>query len=275
MRPNGYWKDLSNVRQAIEQLLKVDGKMEKDIPMFLTKKKLQDANLGGLLDHFHGSPIEIVNALYPGKFDITEFQRVPNKYWHSKGNRIQVLRTYCQKRNIHRDALPTLNRAYFRKHFPRFISVVDRHYDSKFYQWIMESFPEHRFSPEEFNLLVGDDGQTCDSKEERVLHNFLIQSLTNAKVKREAIRFLNEEYNETYIPDWIVEQDGRKYLIEYFGLYNSNLYKGYTEKAERKIAFYPSLRTYTFVAIFPEDFKGEGFAKLVEILRQTGMELIS
>ena len=121
------------------------------------------------------------------------------------------MRDYCEKQNISRKELPLLNRAYFRKHFPRFISVVDRHYDSKFYQWINESFPEYKFTSEEFQLLVGNDGQICDSKEELVLHNFFIQSLLGAKVKREATHFFNKEANELYIPDWIIKQNGRKY----------------------------------------------------------------
>ena len=207
MRPNGYWDDPSNVRNAIEQLLKAEGKTEKEIPKFLTKKRLQEAKLGGLLDHFHGSPIEIVNTLYPGRFNITEFQRVPNKYWHLKENRIHALRTYCEKQEFLRDTLPTLNRAYFHKYFPRFISIADRYYDSHFYQWIIEAFPEHDFSLEEFDLLVADDGQICDSKEELVLHNFLIQSVCHAKIEREVVRFFNVKDNETYIPDWIIEQE--------------------------------------------------------------------
>ena len=139
----------------------------------------------------------------------------------------------------------------------------------------MEAFPERNFSPEEFDLLVADDGQICDSKEELVLHNFLIQSVSYAKIEREAVRFYNGEHDETYIPDWIIEQNGRKYIVEYFGLYGSNLYKGYTEKSERKMAFYPSLSQYTFVAIFPEDFKAEGFGKLAEALGKLGIEMVN
>ena len=43
-----------------------------------------EAKLGGLLYRFNGSPIEIVQALYPGRFLVTDFQRVPNRYWYKK-----------------------------------------------------------------------------------------------------------------------------------------------------------------------------------------------
>ncbi|WP_230200244.1 hypothetical protein [Bacillus niameyensis] len=271
MLPNGYWDDIENIKKVISRLIIDAGKTESDIPMFLTKKKLQQARLGGLLDKYNGSPIEIINAVYPGKFAITEFSRVPNKYWYKRENRIHALRNYCKTNQIQRDEIPLLNRSYFRKNFPRFISMVDRHYDSKFYKWIMESFPEHDFHPEEFKLLVGDDGQICDSQEELVIHNYLLQRVLNATIIREQERFFNKQLSEIYIPDWIIEQNRNKYIVEYFGLYNSNLFKGYNEKTERKIQYFNTLPEYKFIAIFPEDFKEEGFGKLERLLNDKGL----
>lgn len=66
-----------------------------------------------------------------------------------------------------------------------------------------------------------------------MIHNFLIGNLKNAKVKRESIRFLNAAVNEIYIPDWIIQQDENEFIVEYFGLYNSNRFPGYTEKVDR------------------------------------------
>jgi hypothetical protein len=185
-KPNGYWKDILNVKRTIKDLIEEEGIAEEDVPKFFTKKRLIQERLRGLLHEYNGSPIEIVNAVFPGKYDITEFQRVPNQYWYSQKNRVQALRAYCEKRKISRESLPLLNRPYFQKHFPRFISMVDRHYDSKFYRWIIESFPEYTFHPEEFNLLVGLDGQFCDSKEELAIHNFLVQMLYSARIERKS-----------------------------------------------------------------------------------------
>lgn len=272
-KPNGYWKDIANVRQAIEELIKREEVCAEDVPKFITKKKLKEEGLYGLLHEYKGSPIEIVNSIFPGKYDITEFQRVPNKYWHSRKNRIEALRTYCKKRRINRESLPLLNRAYFQKHFPRFISMVDRHYDSKFYQWIIEAFPEYTFSPEKFNLLVGIDGQTCDSKEEQSIHNFLIYHLGNATVIREGRRFTNKLCEEAYIPDWIIQQNQRKFIVEYFGLYGSDRYKTYEEKARRKIAYYEGLEDYEFICIMPEDFRRKGFNQISSLLEDKGIRL--
>lgn len=271
-KPNGYWKNVENVKAAIIQLVETNGISEEDIPTFITKKRLMQEGLGGMLSEYNGSPIEIIHAVFPGKYDVTQFQRVPNEYWHSQANREQALRDFCQKRNIKREQLPLLNRAYFRKHFPRFISLVDRYYDSKFYRWIMESFPEYTFTPQEFRLFVGMDGQICDSQEELAIHNFLVQNI-DGEVKREGQRFTNHINGEVYIPDWIIYQQGCKWIIEYFGLYGSGRYKGYTEKAHRKINFFQSLEDYEFIAIMPECFRVSGFCNIMSLLSKNGLYL--
>lgn len=132
-------------------------------------------------------------------------------------------------------------------------------------------FPEHHFTPNDFKLHIGNNGQICDSKEELMIHNFLIGNLKNVKVKRESIRLLNNEANETYIPDWIIEQEGSIFIVEYFGLFNSNRFPGYTEKVKRKMEFYTKLDGYITVAIFPEDYRKENYSGIVEVLGEAGL----
>lgn len=90
-------------------MLKRDGVLEEDIPIYPTKKRLQEEKLGGLLDKYNGSPIEIVQALYPDRFYIADFQRVPNRYWYNKENRSQSMRDNCRKHKIPREELSLLN----------------------------------------------------------------------------------------------------------------------------------------------------------------------
>jgi len=199
--PNGHWKNERN-KARIENLLQEKRIPHHDIPKIFTKKFFMDNKLYGLLQEFHASPIELVMKLYPNEFDVTDFQRVPNKFWYDEQNRILALRSFCKRRNMGREELLSLNRTYFRKYFPRFISMVDRHYDSKFYRWIMESFPDYRFDPTEFQLLVGNDNQICDSKEELAIHNYLLDRLGNqCTLKREGVTFYNRKFDETYLPD--------------------------------------------------------------------------
>lgn len=258
-KTNRFWKDPNNIKNTINSLLKDHNIPHHEIPKYFTKSFFQEQGLYGLIQEFNASPIELVNALYPGQFEVTEFQRVPNRYWYSSENRIQALRSFCEKRGIPRKDIPALTRSYFRKVFPRFISLVDRHYDSKFHLWITEAFPEYTFSPEEFKLLVGVDGQLCDSMEELQIHNFLCGWLQDAEITREKIKFTNTISNEGYYPDWIINIEQQTIIVEYFGLYHSNKYKGYKEKADRKIDYYSKLDGYAFLPILPEDFKDIGF----------------
>ncbi|WP_404468957.1 hypothetical protein [Sutcliffiella horikoshii] len=257
---NGYWKDIKNVRKEINSLVASHNIPKHEIPKYFTKAFFEKHGLYGLIQEYNASPFELVSKLYPGQFDVTEFQRVPNRHWYCKENRIQALRNYCLKRGITREVLPKLSRAYFKKEFPRFISVVDRHYDSKFYLWIIEAFPEYTFSLEEFQLLQGEDGQICDSREELQIHNFLCNWLVEGEIVREKIKFTNTLTNECYFPDWIIEWKDKSIIVEYFGLYHSNKYKGYKEKSDRKIEHFQNLDDYIFIPIMPEDFLTDGFS---------------
>jgi hypothetical protein len=272
-KTNGYWKNIDNVKVTIEELVKNKKIDSRDIPAYITKTFLKENQLGGLLHQYNGSPIELVQKLYPSQYDVTEFQRVPNKYWHTKKHRTEALRRYCQKQKVTRDKIPSLTRAHFRKHLPRFISMVDRHYDSKFHLWIIESFPEFDFNPSEFNLLIGIDGQVCDSKEEVQIHNFLVNYLSDGGLIREGEKFRNERYKEIYYPDWVILQDSKNYIVEYFGLYESCKYKGYTEKANRKIDYFRGLEEYEFIPIMPKDFRNYGFEKIHSLLKDKGIRL--
>lgn len=255
IRPQGYWHDVESAKTAILSLIEKLGIPFLEIPQQLTKKLFAEHGLSGLLDHYDGSPINIVQTCFPGEFDIIEFKRVPNRYWYDYKNRIEALRSYCRKHHIEMMQLPMLSRTYFKKEFPRFVSVIDRHFESKIHLWIMEAFPEHKFTPSDFNLLVGEDGQLCDSKEELYVHNVLLRIFKQATIIREGKRFINRKYNESYIPDWTIQLNGKVILIEYFGLYGSSRFTGYTERANRKIDFYRSLDDFEFVFILPKDLR--------------------
>ncbi|ART78033.1 hypothetical protein B4U37_19210 [Sutcliffiella horikoshii] len=72
-KPNGYWKDINIVRRTIDLLLKKHNIQLHEIPKHFTKTFFQEQGLYGLIQEYNASPIELVNKLYPGKFDVTEF----------------------------------------------------------------------------------------------------------------------------------------------------------------------------------------------------------
>ena len=252
-RPQRHWHNVESAKREVLRIMEELSIPFAELPQYLTKKTFVERGLGGLLDYYDGSPIKIIQSCFPEEFDIIEFKRLPNRFWCNKNNRIYALRTFCKKNNIQVKNLPLLNRAYLKANAPRLVSVLDRHFESKIHLWIIEAFPECKFKPEDFNLLIGNDGQLCDSQEELFVHNKLLEFFKCATVEREGKRFVNKSHNESYVPDWVVEGDRVKIIIEYFGLYGSTKFEGYTERADRKITYYRKLKGYRFVAIFPED----------------------
>ncbi|WP_405103646.1 hypothetical protein [Oceanobacillus sp. FSL H7-0719] len=253
-KPQRHWHNVESVKKEISRIMEELGIPFAELPQHLTKKKYMERGLGGLLDYYDGSPIKILQACYPEEFDIIEFKRLPNRYWYNKNNRTHALRAFCKKYNIQHEKISLLSRTYLKANAPRLVSVLDRHFESKIHMWIIEAFPDWKLKPKDFNLLIGNDGQLCDSQEELFVHNKLLEVFKSANIQREGKRLINELYNETYIPDWIiVENDSLKVIIEYFGLYGSSKFAGYTERADRKITYYKTLKGYRFIAIFPED----------------------
>lgn len=68
-----------------------------------------------------------------------------------------------------------------------------------------------------------------------------------------------------------VAEEGVPMFITYFGLYGSNRYKACTEKADRKIEFFQSLKDYKFIVIVPDDFRENGFRKIASLLISNGI----
>ena len=73
MRPNGYWQNLSNTREAIQQLLKDDRKTEKDIPMFLTKRGCKMLILAGFLIIFMVRQLRLSTLCIQGNLTLRNF----------------------------------------------------------------------------------------------------------------------------------------------------------------------------------------------------------
>src|SRR5699024_5450186 len=108
-RTNYYWQDANNAYNEIMKLIEENQIPQEKIPVYFTKKFLQENNLHGLLHEYNGSPIEIINKLFPDKYNITEFQRVPNKYWYKRENRVDALRAYCKQNDLGRNQLTNLS----------------------------------------------------------------------------------------------------------------------------------------------------------------------
>jgi hypothetical protein len=125
----------------------------------------------------------------------------------------------------------------------------------------IELYPQWNITKDDFNDFISYDGEILDSLEELKLYEFIKNEKINIKPikKTKSNTFVNELYNEKYIPDFVIKNDKMKkpIIIEYFGLYNckSSIYQKYTPKANRKIEYFKSLEDIIFIDLYPEDLK--------------------
>lgn len=106
------------------------------------------------------------------------------------------------------------------------------------------------------------NGIRFDSSQEKQVYKFIYDNITNniqKCFKKDGFLFINEEYNERYIPDFYIKNSDNIILIEYFGMYkikdNNPRFKEYRERTERKINYYNSLNNIIFISLFPNDLQ--------------------
>lgn len=190
-----------------------------------------------------------------------EFLSVENKFWKNKNNRIRSLKELLSVTKIKmHDSYKILNFEYLKNtQYSKFNSVCSNYYNSDYFIWFNECFPNvlkyKDFHP---NVII-HDGCKMNSLHEVKIHDFLKQNFKNVKYIEFGNRnnwIYNERHNEFYCPDWII---GNNIIVEYFGWYfpdyKDERFITYVKKANRKIEFYNSLKNYCLWSIFPKDIK--------------------
>lgn len=243
---------------------KLNFKSKEDF-LNISKKHFESNGLDGLLvTYFNSSPIQCIKECFPEyEFNDWEFQNVQLGYWKNPDTRNKALKTLVEDvLNIKHDQIPLLlSRKFLSIFYPKFHDALGVYYNYNLFQWINDVYPS-KFKLEDFYQLVTIDGIRVDSREELIIHNYMIDNITNKKIehtgnKRLAkYKFHNKSENEKYVPDWILNKN---IIIEYFGWYNADntneIFINYTDKANRKIKYFSSLSNYKFIALFPEDLK--------------------
>lgn len=191
--------------------------------------------------------------LYP--WEIT----APKMYWADMNNRNCALRELIESQNIWKDDIPKFLTYDNLKgtRFAKFNAICSTYYKSDYFNWVQDVFP-NEYNKEDFHPhFIFHDGYKMHSKIEVRIHNFLKQKFDQVRYIEKTdtqYHFYNKDFEEKYIPDWIV--DGN-IIIEYFGWYQpkstNEKFKIYTEKANRKTDFYNNFDGYLFSPIYPND----------------------
>lgn len=235
----------------------------EDIPKVAHRDVFTKYRIGSFLKNcFSYSPYDAFNYLYPDRWNYWEFRHVPNNFWDNGRNVSNAIKwvvdNYCKMTGREIEVLKEIP---LRKLFHDNLAGLYVKYDIPFL--ISLIYPD-KFSTDDFNVKYKtEDGNTVDSKEEVILHNYFKQAFKNVVycVNNNKFKFYNEKYNEYYIPDWII--DGN-IIVEYFGFCGSYESKcsyilSYLEKMKRKIEYFEGLGNYQFVCIIPSDFTINGF----------------
>jgi len=119
------------------------------------------------------------------------------------------------------------------------------------------------------------DDTKLDSFEEMEIHNIIASNVEDYYKPKMGDRYMfaNQEYDETYVPDWIINNN---IIIEYFGLWDKNAksdyIRNYVDKCKRKIKYFKSLSEYLFIDLYVGDLENncEG---LIEKFEDVGIRL--
>lgn len=114
--------------------------------------------------------------------------------------------------------------------------------------------------------LFDRNGEKCDSTSEKIISDWFIENnIFYIKSPLYKNHIENEQSNKKF--DWLIRANGNEYLVEYFGLWdtqakNNYLYK-YTKKAKKKIKLlYKNNLHHKAILIFPNDLKNKSLEEI-------------
>lgn len=213
---------------------------------------------------------DLINKLYPNlNLKYFEMLNVPLGYWDKIENCDDYMRHFVEneiKPSQLLDIKMELPKYFIYRNVREsgygilaYCITEKKHYHN-FYEWLRKLYPEWELNISDFNSHVACDGTVLLSKEEMILYEFIKNKL-NISIKY--ITLKNSKYkfrngSHKYIPDFVIENQDKPVIIEYFGLFrkkygNSEILKVYYYKTIEKIKYYNSLDDYEFIPIFPSD----------------------
>ena len=112
--PVGYWKNKENIIKATKWFIEDKLKLSDDeLKKQLSQNLFKDNGLSGLL-YLDGSLYEIINLVYPGKFQPWEFNIVPKGYWKNKENGLKAIKWLIEdKLKLKKDELDKITKQTF------------------------------------------------------------------------------------------------------------------------------------------------------------------
>jgi len=280
--PRGYYQDDQNVKEVMEWFLNKLFEDElinsiDDIPKVVKESVLEDYGLISLLSHrFNHSSYQAMNYLFPDKWKPWEFRNITNGFWKDPQNVREGLKWFvdmCIKDGIIQEVSDLANKNLHNLMTQYNVARIHLLYNVPF---LLSMIYGEEFSYEHNKTTTSQvDDTKLDSFEEMEIHNIIASNVEDYYKPKMGDRYMfaNQEYDETYVPDWIINNN---IIIEYFGLWDKNAksdyIRNYVDKCKRKIKYFKSLSEYLFIDLYVGDLENncEG---LIEKFEDVGIRL--
>jgi len=277
----GYYQNDENKTKIlnwfVDSILK-DGVVDNidQIPKKITRDTFIRYRLDSFLANvFSLSPFKAMDYLYPNRWKPWEFSHVYHGFWDDPRN-VRNATIWCVEKCIKEglcDSVEDLSNKNISNIFKQFKLAA-------LYNKTDIPYMIHMIYGDEFNydnhtkIKSNIDGEKLDSYEELTVHNIIARNFKDYKKQKSRFQFINNEFNESYIPDWIIKDNN--IIVEYFGLYTEHPYskhlQEYHDKTKRKINFFKAHPEYDFVDLYKCDLD-DNYKGLKKKFKSIGIEI--
>ena len=252
------------IRYVLEE--KLNYKTREDC-LNLTQRIIQKYKISfSKTEWIKNSPYNLLKIAYP-EYDIKPYELVHAtcNYWKNYDNFLSAFNDFiCNLKNNYdsNSIINMINDKFVYENFCKLHSAKKLYFNDKTWHDISIDSKCGIVINEDGRISI--DGTMLNSIEEKNVYDYIKFTLKiNIKpisIKRDKkYKFTNKEYNENYIPDFIIKNKNKPTIIEYFGFYNENnknkIFIEYANKTKRKIEYFNNLEGYNFIGLFPEDLK--------------------
>jgi hypothetical protein len=241
-----YWAKINNFDLSKEHLLSI-----KEFKTIFLNAKLEVS----IRKHFYYTYQFIAYLLKDKNLKPYHLSiQVPDKYWNSDINVFEMMDDGVNKLINDKLIKSLQDILYLPQNIIEEYFVCSALHGKKI---ILIKYLQSKNIEIDYKLIKYYDGIYFESKEEMYVYKFIKNlGYSIEKVSRKD-KYFNSKYNETYVPDFYLYLNNKKYILEYFGLF-SNRYKRnyvaqYRIKTNNKIEYF--FNNFDFIPIFPDDIR--------------------
>lgn len=160
---NNYWKSVDNQKKYMDWLINTLGYTNKEQWYTITSIIIDNNEGGSLLNEYNGSPIQLLNALYPEyEWLDWKFKHTSNNYWKNKLNRKKYAE-WLGKILGYTEPKDWYNISYYIIINNHGGGLLAEYYNDSPIKFLVDIFPEYNWDKNKF----------CKNKTEALLYNII------------------------------------------------------------------------------------------------------